>query len=207
MRYYWYFNAGKFAVIDETGESISASVPVTVKYQQRAVDTIKSMEELSMPSVYDVKDDLATAPASSYCIAVKPIPITSVSGVVLATIPVGERLYVADNRTLCIPADYVNNAGGYESIIGQYPNFSQRLDVRGALVLETAMWEYQDDGYDSDVQLTAAYYAASMLADMVPDGGQLVKSLFDRYRYRFKDLQIRHNAARYVGITIKPNHF
>jgi hypothetical protein len=74
-------------------------------------------------------------------------------------------------------------------------------------MLETELWEHQDDGYDSDVQLTAAYYAASMLADMVPDGGQLVKSLFDRYRYRFKDLQIKHNAARYVGITIKPNQF
>jgi len=211
MRYFWYFDANKFTVVDETGTVLPNTVTVSVKYQQRAVDPIKSTEEMGKPFLYGMaKWEVYRGVFSSYYITTKPIPIPAASGTppaILATIPVGERLYANAERELCRLVDYENNAGGYELITTLYPTADPNHKLASCLMLETELWEHQDDGYDSDVQLTAAYYAASMLADMVPDGGQLVKSLFDRYRYRFKDLQIKHNAARYVGITIKPNQF
>jgi hypothetical protein len=201
MRYYWYFDANKFTVIDETGETIPSSVSVTVKYQQRAVDLIKSVEELAAPVLLSISDDGTIPDITEEMYVITVNPLTLLSGT--EAIPIGEILYVDSSGILRRAVDNKNNAVSWSTISLDL----QDPNVQKSLMKVSDTWDYQDDGYDSDVQLTATYYAASMLADMVPDGGQLVKSLFDRYRYRFKDLQIKHNAARYTGITIKPNHF
>jgi len=201
MRYYWYFDANKFTVIDETGETIPSSVNVTVKYQQRAVDLIKSVEELTPPVLLSISDDGTIPDITEEMYVITVNPLTLLSGT--ETIPIGEILYVDSSGIPRRAVDNKNNAVSWSTIQLDL----QDPNLQKSLMKVSDTWDYQDDGYDSDVQLTATYYAASMLADMVPDGGQLVKSLFDRYRYRFKDLQIKHNAARYTGITIKPNHF
>ena len=203
MRYYWYFDANKFTVVDETGEEIASTVPVTVKYQQRAVDPIKSIEDMGVPKLYGINDDsLVLDLHEVYCVATEDIA--------LAGPPAGRKIsawdtiYINKASQICIASDNKNNTQSWNSVNVVLTEKQQGKEI---LMKVEDIWDYQDDGYDSDVQLTATYYAASMLADMVPEGGQLVKSLFDRYRYRFKDLQIKHNSARYTGITIKPNQF
>jgi len=200
MRYYWYFDAGQFTVIDEDGVHITPSHTVEVKYHKRAVNKITNVDEILPARSYMVE-------VGGTVIGLKSKLVVAVSQILLSggsAISAGTLLYVdSDSAVNYILDEDFNTAG-----IQRYqPIGNLGLGVEPYVIDASATWDYQDDGYSDDVQLTALYYALSGLADMVPESRELVKPMYDRFKYRMRDLQIKLHSSKFSDITIKPNHF
>jgi len=203
MTYYWYFDNGIFTVIDETGAEISSDKSVTVKYQHRANDAIKNNIDIYPIALHrlsetpSVSSELVEKYFYAYTALYKANGTTK-------QCDANALLYAVTDTNILIVSDpdYIDlETSGVQG--------TALVEMRdeAKVYLRDDLWEQQDDEYNSDIQLTAAYYAMSMLADMVPTPDGAVKMLYDRYRFRFKDLKNRYNSAKFNNVTIKPCGF
>lgn len=205
LKVYWTVTA-----YNSYGES---TVPTAYSYEYikgTAADFAPNAPTLTAPA--DETEDSSLTPTLTWSIPTVDGTHSAATGYVLSVSSsiIGSLAYLVDNNfTFTSPLDYgtaytwkvraFNGAGNSD--------WSAERTFTTITLPQGYLWEEQDDGLDTDVQLAALYLMLSRACDLAGGDAKTSRYFFDKYNYMQKELRIKYNSAKYKNITIRPYSF